>query len=84
MTAADASRTSGEVAREQALGYVSDVLFNLDAAIARAKKGAKAVTSAGDEQRNVELALLEFGEAARQVRKRLVQDTYYAEQPRLL
>lgn len=74
---ASGQRTGEEVARERAMGEVSDVLLNLEHTITRARRARKVVTKDGAD-RNAELALEEvIGELDR-LRKRLLQDTYFA------
>lgn len=72
------SLTDEESARERAMGEVSDVLLNLDHALARARKGLK-VVKRDDVDRNAELALVDIIEALERLRKRLLHDTYYSE-----
>ncbi len=67
-----------EVARERAMGEVSDVLLNIDHALARARKGLK-VVKRDDIDRNAELALVDTIGGLERLRKRLLHDTYYAE-----
>ena len=60
MSAAAANdRSAAEVAREQALGEISDVLLNLEHTRTRAKKALQRVRKSGGEH-NVELALTEL------------------------
>lgn len=70
-------RSAEQAAHERALGEVSDVMLNVDHTIARAKKAHARVVKAGGED-NVELALSAFVKDLERIRKRLVQDTYYA------
>lgn len=70
-------RTAEQVSRERAMGEVSDVLTNVDHALARARKALKNVTKVGDE-RNIELTLAQTVRDLEAVRKRLVQDGYFA------
>lgn len=76
-------RTEEQVAIERAAGAVSGVLLNIEWAIEAAKKGKKAVDKDGVDN-NASLAL---GDAARdleRIRKRLMQDTYFAVNDRLI
>lgn len=75
--AADGARTAEQVARERAMGEVSDVLLNLDHTITRAKK-ARALAARDEAAHNTELALTDLIRDLERSRKRLMQDTYYA------
>lgn len=75
--AADGARTAAQVARERAMGEVSDVLLNLDHTITRAKK-ARALAAKDEAAHNTELALSDLIRDLERARKRLMQDTYYA------
>lgn len=71
------TRSPEQIAHELALGEVSDVLTNLDHAIARARKALTTVKKQGGQTNVVEPledALAEMSAT----RKRLMQDTYYA------
>lgn len=70
-------RSADQVGHERAMGEVSDVLLNLEHAVARAKKALKVVAKGGAEP-NLELALAESVKDLERVRKRLMQDTYFA------
>jgi len=70
-------------ARERAAGQVSDVMLNLEWTVASAKKGHKLVAKDGVD-RNAELALAELAKELERLRKRLLQDTYFAVGDRLL
>jgi len=70
-------RSPQQVAHENALGEISDVLLNLEHTTARAKKALIRVRKAGGDT-NVELALVEALDDLRRTHKRLMQDTYYA------
>jgi hypothetical protein len=72
-----AVRSSDEVARERAMGEVSDVMLNLEHTLARAKKAHKTVVKDGAD-RNAELALADAITDLESVRKRLLKDTYFA------
>lgn len=69
--------------RERAAGQVSDVLLNIEYAIAKARKGHKLVAKDGVDH-NAELALAEAAAGLEKLRKRLMQDTYFAVGERLL
>jgi len=55
----------------------SDVMLNLEHTLARARKGLKTVTKDGAD-RNAELALADIIKDLERLRKRLLQDTYFA------
>jgi len=74
--------TQEQVLRERAAGQVS-VMLNLEWTIASAKKGHKVVAKDGVD-RNAELALAELAKDLERLRKRLMQDTYFAVGDRLL
>lgn len=74
----DGRRGADQEARERALGEVSDVLLNLDHTLARAKK-AKARMAKDPEAHNALLAIDDLVRELERVRKRLVHDTYYAD-----
>lgn len=76
-------RSEDQVIRERAAGQVSDVLLNLDYTLARARKGHKIVAKDGVD-RNAQLALADLIKELERLRKRLVQDTYYAVGERLV
>jgi hypothetical protein len=76
-SAAADDRTPAEVAREQALGEISDVLLNLEHTLARAKKALQRVRKSGGDH-NVELALTELIADLERNHKRFMHDTYYA------
>ncbi len=76
-TAAHEPRLDQQVAHERSMGEVSDVLLNLEHSLARAKKALKAVAKTGSEP-NVELALTQAVRDLDCLRKRLMQDTYFA------
>ncbi|MGI8881465.1 MAG: hypothetical protein ACR2KJ_13370 [Jatrophihabitans sp.] len=71
------ARSDEQIAHERALGQVSDTLLCIEQAIDRAKRGLKAVAKNGGDK-NVELALNATLTDLQRVRKRLMQDTYYA------
>lgn len=70
-------RSPQQVAHENTLGEISDVLLNLEHTIARAKKALVRVRKAGGDA-NVELALTEALDDVQRTHKRLMQYTYYA------
>lgn len=72
-----ATRSAEEVARERAMGEVSDVLLNVEHALSRARRGLKVVVKDGAD-RNAELALVDAIADLERTRKRLMQDTYFA------
>ena len=75
--AAPNERSPQQVAREAALGEISDVLLNLEHTLSRAKKALARVRKLGGDH-NVELALIEAIADLERTHKRLMQDTYYA------
>jgi hypothetical protein len=70
-------RSAEQIARESAMGEVSDVLLNLEHTIARSKKAIERSRKAGGNP-NVELALQDALAELQRIHKRLMQDTYYA------
>ena len=76
-------RSDEQVARERAAAEVSDVLLNLEHALARAKK-AKSVVAKDGVDVNAELALGDTVKDLERLRKRLTQDTYFASDMRLI
>lgn len=76
-------RSSEQVARERAAGHVSDVLLNLEYALTAAKKAHRQVAK-GAADVNAELALADTLKDLERVRKRLMQDTYFAADTRLI
>lgn len=72
-----------QVAVERAAAQVSDVLLNLEHALARARKGHKVVAADGVDV-NAELALADVVKDLERVRKRLTQDTYFSADTRLI
>ena len=75
---ADGRRAADQVSRERSLGEVSDVLLNLDHTLARAKK-AKTRIAKDPEAHNALLVLDDLIRDLERARKRLVHDTYYAD-----
>ncbi|HET7387503.1 MAG TPA: hypothetical protein VFJ19_12650 [Nocardioidaceae bacterium] len=74
---------SEQVARERASGQVSDVLLSIEFALTAAKKAKTAVAKDGVDV-NAELALGDAVKDLERVRKRLMQDTYFATDTRLV
>jgi len=71
------ARPDLDVALERAKGEVSDVLLTVEHALDRAKRARKVVVKDGAD-RNAELALGESIQSLEKLRKRLLQDTYFA------
>jgi DNA repair photolyase len=59
------------------MGEVSDVLLNLEHSLQRTRKALKVASKSGSEP-NVELALAQAVRDLDKLRKRLMQDTYFA------
>ncbi len=76
-------RSDEQIARERASGKVSDVLLNIEYALTAAKK-AKAMVAKDGVDINAELALADTVKDLERIRKRLMQDTYFAADTRLL
>jgi len=74
---ATGQRSADQAADERAAAQVSDVLLTLEHALARARKGLAQVKKDGAD-RNAELALGDTVKELERVRKRLLQDTYFA------
>ena len=72
-----ATRTAEQVALERAKGEVSDVLVLIEHALERAKRGLKTVKK-DDVDTNAVLALGIVVTDLDKLRKRLLQDTYFA------
>lgn len=70
-------RSPEQIAEERAAGEVSDVLLNIEHALTRARRAHKVVVKGGVD-RNAEIALAEAIEGLNKIRKRLMQDTYFA------
>lgn len=70
-------------ARERAMGLVSDVLLNIEYALSKAKKGHRQIAKDGKHP-NAELALADAVKDLARIHKRLMQDTYFAVDDRLL
>jgi hypothetical protein len=75
--AAHDPRSDEQIRQEQAMGDVSDVLTNIEYAIARAKKGVKRLGDSPEEH-NARLALTKAVEELQSTRRRLQRDTYFA------
>ncbi len=73
----DNSRSPEQVAREQALAEVSDVLLNLEHTIARSRKALARVHKIGGDH-TIELALIETIDRLEKAHKAFMQSTYYA------
>ena len=76
-------RSPDQVAHERAMGHVSDVLLNLEGVLAHARKAKAAVDKDGAEV-NAGLALADAARDLERIRKRLMQDTYFAVDTRLV
>jgi hypothetical protein len=76
-------RGDDQVAREKAATQVSDVLLNLEHTLARARRGHKIVAADGVDV-NAELALTDLIKDLDRLRKKFMQDTYFASDPRLI
>lgn len=71
------TRSVDQVALERAMGEVSNVLLLIEHALDRAKKGLKIIKKDGVDS-NAELAMTVVVADLDRVRKRLLQDTYFA------
>lgn len=69
-------RTPEQVRHEDASAHLSDVMLNVEHALARARKARKAVAKSGNEE-NIELALADCVTELEKVRRRLMQDGYF-------
>jgi hypothetical protein len=76
-------RSDEQVAQERAMAQISDVLLNLEHTLARARKGHKVVAKDGANM-NAELALADLVKELERLRNRLMQDTYFASDTRLI
>lgn len=74
--AAHDPRTQGQAAHERAMSEVSDVLLNIEHALARAKKAKKRLGDSAEEH-NADLALADAIKSLDQVRTRLQKDAYF-------
>lgn len=70
-------RSAEQLAQEQAMAEVSDVLLNLEHTIARARKARRRLGGAA-AQHNAGLALDDAVKALESARKRLQKDTYFS------
>lgn len=70
-------RSAEQSAQEDAMRQVSDVILNIDQAIARARKGIKRIGDTGEE-RNARLALADALKGLQDVKARLKKDAYYS------
>lgn len=70
-------RAESQIAHERAMSEVSDVLVNVEHALARAKKAKKRLGSSAEEN-NAQLALGDAIKSLQQVRTRLQKDAYFA------
>lgn len=70
-------RTESQAAHERAMSEVSDVLINVEHALARAKKAKKRLGSRPEEN-NAQLALGDAIKSLEHVRTRLQKDAYFA------
>lgn len=70
-------RSAEQIAHEKAMGEVSDTLLCIEQAIDRAKRGLKTTAKNGGDT-NVDLALGATLAELQRIRKRLMQDTYFA------
>ncbi len=70
-------RSQQQADHERVMGEVSDVLLNLEHSLDRTRKALKIVSKSGSEP-NVELALTQAVKDLDRLRKRLMQDTYFA------
>jgi hypothetical protein len=69
--------------QERAAQQVSDVMFNLEGTLDSARKGHKIVAKDGVAT-NTELALADLVKELERIRKRFMQDTYFAVDTRLI
>lgn len=76
-------RSEAEIAAERAAGEVSDVLLTIEFALDRARRGKRAVDKDGVDV-NASLALADAVKDLERLRKRLMQDTYFAVDTRLI
>ena len=76
-TPAHDPRSEAQAAHERAMSEVSDVLVNVEYALARAKKAKKRLGSSPEES-NALLALGDAIKSLEQVRNRLQKDAYFA------
>jgi hypothetical protein len=77
MAATHDPRTQSQTLHERAMSEVSDVLVNIEYALARAKKAKKRL-GVSPEENNAQLALGDTIKSLEQVRSRLQKDAYFA------
>jgi len=82
-TTSSSERTTEQVAQERSMAAVSDVLLNIEGTLAHAKKARKLIDKDGANA-NASLALGDAIRDLERVRKRLMQDTYFAVDDRLI
>lgn len=82
-SASNSARSDEQLLRERAAQQVSDVLLNLEGVLAHAKRARKVVTADGVDT-NAELALTDAIKDFERIHKRLLQDTYFAVDTRLI
>ena len=82
-TAASSAASTDQVAQERAMGAVSDVLLNIEGTLGHAKQARKLVDKDGVNT-NASLALGDTIRDLERIRKRLMQDTYFATDDRLI
>ena len=70
-------RSADQLARERAMTEVSDTMLCIEQAIDRAKRGIKNIAKSGGDV-NADLALNAALADLQRLRKRLMQDTYFA------
>lgn len=73
----DHARSPEQLAQEQAMAEVSDVLLNLEHTISRARKARRRLGGAAS-QHNAGLALEDAVKSLETTRKRLQKDTYFS------
>ena len=78
-----AQRSDVQVQRELVAAEVSDVLLTIEHALSRAKKAHSVVVRQATDS-NAELAIADTVEVLGRLRKRLMQDTYYPSDGRLI
>jgi hypothetical protein len=71
------ARSADQLARERAMAEVSDTMLCIEQAIDRAKRGIKNIAKNGGDV-NADLALKAALADLQRLRKRLMQDTYFA------
>lgn len=71
------ARTPSQAAHERAMGEVSDVLLNVEHALARTRKAVKRLGDSPEEN-NARLALADAQAALEHTRTRLQRDGYFS------